>query len=60
MSGRWKPRQRAPNIRGWITIGRDLPVNTKLWLTGWTRKITGGEIVSLLVEIAEEDGRPQE
>ncbi len=47
-------------IRGGLTIERDLPANTRLWLTGWTRKIMGGEVVSLLVEIAEQDGRPRE
>ena len=60
LTGRWEPRLGRPNIRGGLTIERDLPANTKLWLTGWTRKITGGEVVSVLVEIAEEDGRPRE
>ena len=48
------------NRRGGLKIERDLPANTRLWLTGWTRKIMGGEVVSLLVEIAEQDGRPRE
>jgi hypothetical protein len=39
-----------PNIRGGITIERDLPAETKLWLTGWTETIGGGELVSVLVE----------
>jgi len=60
LTGTWEPRPGGPNIRGGLTIERDLPANTRLWLTGWTRKITGGEVVSLLVEIAEEDGRPPE
>ena len=47
-----------PNIRGGITIERDLRAGTKLWLTGWTKTIAGGEYVSLLVEIADKDGRP--
>jgi hypothetical protein len=60
LTGRWKPRPGSgPNIRGGITIERDLPANTRLWLTGWTKAIPGGEIVSLLVEIAEKDGRPR-
>jgi hypothetical protein len=45
------------NIRGRITIERDLPANTRLWLTGWTKTIPGGEVVSLLVEIANKAGR---
>ena len=58
LSGRWKPRPGAcPNIRGGITIERDLPAKTKLWLTGWTKKIAGSEFVMVLVEIAEEGGR---
>jgi hypothetical protein len=31
---------------------------TRLWLTGWTKPIAGGRFVSLLVEIADERGRP--
>jgi hypothetical protein len=59
LTGRWQPRPEAClNIRGGITIERDLPANTKLWLTGWTKTISGGEYVSLLVEIADKDGRP--
>ena len=60
LTGRWKPRSGAcPNIRGGITIERDLPANTRLWLTGWTKTIPGGEVVSLLVEIANKAGRRQ-
>ena len=59
LTGRWEPRQAGcPNIRGGITIERDIRAKTKLWLTGWTKTIAGGEIVSVLVEIAEEGGRP--
>jgi hypothetical protein len=59
LTARWEARPGAcPNIRGGITIERDLPAKTKLWLTGWTKTIAGGEIVSVLVEIAEEGGRP--
>jgi hypothetical protein len=59
LTGRWKPRQGAcPNIRGGITIERDLPAKTRLWITGWTKTIAGGEFVSLLVEIAIKGGRP--
>ena len=36
--GRWGPRPGAcPNVRGGITIERDLPAKTKPWLTGWTK-----------------------
>jgi hypothetical protein len=59
LTGKWKPRRGAcPNIRGGITIERDLPANTRLWLTGWTKTITGGRFVSLLGEIADKGGRP--
>jgi hypothetical protein len=54
LTGRWKPGAEAsPNIRGGITIDRDLPAGTRLWLTGWTKTIVGGELVSVLVEIAD-------
>jgi len=60
LTGRWKPGPGAcPNIRGGVTIERDLPANTRLWLTGWTKTIPGGEVVSLLVEIANKAGRPR-
>ena len=65
LTGRWEPRPGVcPNIRGGITIERDLPAGTKLWLTGWTKTITGGDFVSVLVEIADkfreaEDADPQ-
>lgn len=53
LTGRWEPRPGAcPNIRGGITIQRDLSAGTRLWLVGWTKTIAGGEFVSLLVEIA--------
>ena len=59
LTGRWKPRlEGCPNIRGGITIERDLPAKTRLWLTGWTKTIAGGQLVSLLVEIADKGGRP--
>ena len=58
LTGRWEPRPGGcPNIRGGITIERDLPANTRLWLTGWTKTVAGGELVSVLVEIAVEGGR---
>jgi hypothetical protein len=61
LSGRWQRRPGAcPNIRGGITIERDLRAGTKLWLTGWTKTIAGGEVVSLLVEIADKGGRPRQ
>jgi hypothetical protein len=58
-TGRRDPRPGAcPNIRGGITIERDLPAKAKLWQTGWTKTIAGGEFVSILIEIADESGRP--
>ncbi len=48
----------CPNIRGGITLERALRAKTKLWPTGWTKTIAGGQFVSLLVEIANEGGRP--
>ena len=58
LTGRWKPRPGGPNIRGGITLERDVPANSTLWLTGWTKTIAGGQFVSVLVEVAEENGRP--
>ena len=61
LTGSWKSRPGAcPNIRGGITIERALPAGSKLWLTGWTTTIAGGEVVSILVEAADEGGRPRE
>ena len=59
LTGRWEPRPGAcPNIRGGITINRALRAGTKRWLAGWTKPIAGGELVTILVEIAVEGGRP--
>jgi len=60
LTGRWEPRPGGcPNIRGGLVIERDLPAHTRLWLTGWTKTIAGGTLVSVLVEIAaDEGGRP--
>jgi len=42
LTGTWEPRPGAcPNIRGGITIDRDLRAGTKLWLAGWTKTIAG-------------------
>jgi len=58
LTRRWGPRPGGrPNIRDGITIERDLPASTRLWLTGWTKTIAGGELVSVMVEIAVEGGR---
>jgi hypothetical protein len=59
LTGKWEARPGAcPNIRGGITIERDLRAGTKLWLSGWTKTIAGDEFVSILVEIADKRGRP--
>ena len=59
LTGRWESQPGAcPNIRGGITLERALPAKTKLWLTGWNKRIAGGQFVSLVVEIADERGRP--
>jgi hypothetical protein len=55
----WEPRPGAClNIRGGITIERNISAKTKLWLTGWTKTIAGNQFVSLLLEIADEGWRP--
>jgi hypothetical protein len=49
LTGRWELRPGArPNIRGGITLERDVPAKTRLWLTGWTKTIGGGQFVSLM------------
>ena len=53
LTGKWKPRLGGANIRGGIMLERDVPGNTTLWLTGWTKAIPGGEVVWVLVEIAD-------
>ncbi len=59
MTGRWAGRDdRAPNVRGCITIERDLPAGTMLWLSGWTRRGPDEvEFISLAVELATKGGR---
>ena len=59
LTGTWPARtvDRLPNLRGIITIERDLPAGTRLWLSGWTRPgPAGGEFISLAVELAGKGG----
>jgi hypothetical protein len=40
LTDRWEPRPGAcPNIRGGITLERDLPAKPSFWLTGWGKAI---------------------
>jgi hypothetical protein len=54
LSGRWSPRgDGAPNLTGAVTIERDLPKGTKLWLGAWSRSAAGcDEFLSVVVKIA--------
>lgn len=57
LTGRWTARDdRLPNLRGALTIEEDIPAGTKLWLSGWTKKVAAGtdcgEFVSLAADIA--------
>jgi hypothetical protein len=59
LTGRWEPRPGSPPKHPRRDHDRARsPAETKLWLTGWTKTIGGGEFVSVLVEIADEGGRP--
>lgn len=58
LSGAWLARNdRRPNLRGAITVERDLPAGTRLWLSGWTKAARGAEFISLSAEIATNGGR---
>jgi hypothetical protein len=61
LTGRWTARADSlPNLRGAITLERDLPAGSKLWLSGWTRTIGGpygAEYLSISATVAE--GRPR-
>ena len=51
-----EPRPGAcPNIRGGVTIDRDLRADTKLWLTGWTKASEAATILAAASAI-EPDG----
>jgi hypothetical protein len=56
--GRWQAHlDQTPNLRGAVTIERDLPAGTRLWLSGWTKTVIGGEFGSFALEIAGKGGR---
>ena len=41
-----------PNMRGGVTVDRNLPVGTKLWLAAWSKRIAGADYISISAEIA--------
>ena len=45
-------------MRGALTIERDLPAGTKLWLVAWSNQVCGADFISISAEIAIGD-RPE-
>jgi hypothetical protein len=45
-----------PNMRGAMTLERDLPAGTRLWLSAWSKKIVGAPWISISAEIAGNGG----
>jgi hypothetical protein len=39
-------------MRGALTIERDLPAGTKLWLVAWSNQVRGADFISISAEIA--------
>jgi hypothetical protein len=39
-------------MRGALTIEQDLPAGTKLWLSAWSKQISGADFISISAEIA--------
>jgi hypothetical protein len=57
IAGSSAPRaDNRPNMRGALTIERDLPAGTKLWLVAWSKQIAGADFISISAEIAGNGG----
>lgn len=53
LNGRWPARDdRRPNVKGILTIEKDVPAGTTLHLAGWTKVAGGIEFISLSGTIA--------
>ncbi len=61
LTGRWRARDNKwPNLRGAITLERDMAAGSRLWVTVWTVQTPeGAEWLSLVVDIAGKGGRPR-
>jgi hypothetical protein len=57
IAGSSAPRaDNRPNLRGALTIEQDLPAGTKLWLSGWSKRVAGADFISISAEIAGNGG----
>jgi hypothetical protein len=45
-----------PNMRGALTLERDLPAGTRLWLAAWSKQIAGADFISISAEVAGSGG----
>jgi hypothetical protein len=43
-------------MRGALTVERDLPAGTRLWLSAWSKQIAGADFISITAEIAGNGG----
>jgi hypothetical protein len=53
IAGSSAPRaDNRPNMRGALTIEQDLPAGTKVWLSAWSKQISGADFISISAEVA--------
>jgi hypothetical protein len=53
ISGSSIPRDdRKPTWRGAMTLEQDLKAGSKIWLSGWSRQVSGADFISLSAEVA--------
>jgi hypothetical protein len=53
IAGSSAPRaDNRPNMRGALTVEQDLPAGTRLWLSAWSKQISGADFISISAEIA--------
>jgi len=45
-----------PNMRGAMTVERDLKAGTRLWLAAWSKQIGGADFISISAEVASHGG----
>src|SRR5437762_6539697 len=59
LTGQWRARDNKwPNLRGAITLERDMAAGSRLWVTAWTVQTPDGtEWLSLVLDVAGKGGR---
>jgi hypothetical protein len=57
IAGSSAPRaNNTPNMRGAMTVERDIAAGTKFWLSAWSKQISDADFISISAEVASHGG----